>query len=193
MHMIIEKEKCLSLLHSPYITPYSIKSTDTGELHADDLEKIVTTANEIRANHVDTERQQYCISCQNRDKITSFKIDNPTNDSLFLTTFLQNELYDFDELSNLLGRNKIFASGLITNYSFRHAFSPLSTFDVTKDLIEVSYYAYPYIIKRSEFAYCRKLYTFETFAACDDCLYIYYVNGTYEKLFYTDLGSQEIN
>ena len=191
--MIIEKEKCLSLLHNPYITPYSIKSMDNKELHEEDLEKIVASASEITAKHIDTERQQYCISCHNSGKITSFKIDNPTNDSLFLTTFLQNELYDFDELSNLLGRNKIFASGLITNYSFRRPFDPLSTFDITKDFIEVSHYAYPYIIKRSEFAYCRKLYTFETFAACDDYLYIYYVNGTYEKLFYTDLGSQGIN
>lgn len=39
MHMSIEKEKCLSLLHSPYITPYSIKSIDNEALHEEELEK----------------------------------------------------------------------------------------------------------------------------------------------------------
>ena len=39
MHMIIEKEKCLSLLQSPYIAPYSIKSIDNEALHEEELEK----------------------------------------------------------------------------------------------------------------------------------------------------------
>lgn len=48
MHMIIEKEKGLSLSHSPYITPYSIKSTDNEKLHTDDLEKIVASVGELQ-------------------------------------------------------------------------------------------------------------------------------------------------
>ena len=37
MHMIIKKEKCLSLLQSPYIAPYSIKSIDNEALHEEEL------------------------------------------------------------------------------------------------------------------------------------------------------------
>ena len=53
MHMSIEKEKCLSLLHSPYITPYSIKSIDNEALHEEELEKIVVSANELTVHSVE--------------------------------------------------------------------------------------------------------------------------------------------
>ena len=96
MHMIIKKG--LSLSHSPYITPYSIKSTDNEKLHTDDLEIIVASVGEITAISGDKELQQYRISCHKNDSIVAFTRKNPTNDQLFLTEYLQNKLHSFNEL-----------------------------------------------------------------------------------------------
>ena len=48
-----KKEKCLSLLQSPYIAPYSIKSIDNEALHEEELEKIVVSANELTVHSVE--------------------------------------------------------------------------------------------------------------------------------------------
>lgn len=189
MHMIIEKEKCLSLLHNPYITPYSIKSMDNKELHEEDLEKIVASASEITALPVDKALQQYRISCHNNSNIVAFTIKNPTKDQLFLTEYLQNKLHSFNELIDLLDNNKVFATGLILEDSSTPRFDACSTFEISHACIRVSSLAYPYPIHRSQFAYFRKTDTIGTFDPADTCLYIYYTNGTYVKLFYTDLST----
>ena len=98
MHMSIEKEKCLSLLHSPYITPYSIKSIDNEALHEEELEKNSCFSQWTHSPFRWKKLQQYRIRCHKNGNIAAFTIKNFTKDQLFLTEYLQNKLHSFNEL-----------------------------------------------------------------------------------------------
>lgn len=151
----------------------------------DELKSIITKSSEIEAHPICNEEQKYCVCCILEGKVVAFDVRNRTKDVKFLDFYFNDEIHDYNDLMSLLQKEKVFPAGIIDG-DYRKRFNVESDLVVASDLIYVNDNAYPYKIYKEKFSYFRYDYSFETFGACDNCLYIYFKDNTSVKVCIAD-------
>lgn len=179
-------DACVSLLDDNRVEVVEVRTEDGRQISNDELKLYFENAERRDVNPIGNDGQFFCVWCISKDgEVIAFDVKNITNDKGFLLKYFEEEIYDYDQLLELVSQQDVFPRA-IENENFSKVFDVNSSFVTNMNVIAVDDFTYPYKICREDFSFWRYVNNKWVIGCSDVWLLIYFKDGKYVNLCIAD-------